>query len=210
MCAGRCIIARMVGEATQPVASIDRRREMRLKQFAQYREEDRHEWSLLVTRVTSLVTSQTFLVAAVGLLYRKDPPARIEHLVLVAGLALSIDALVAVAIVIGCAVLRAWHRQGRALILDDNGNDGSRIDPPADNFLRGLYLSRPQPDWRHLLSVDLPLIGVPILVATGWSGFIWINSGCVVRCLLVGATSVWLIFLALLWTFAGKGLACKS
>jgi hypothetical protein len=210
MCAGRCIIARMNGESDKPVGDTDRRREIRLKQFAQYREEDRHEWSLLVTRVTSLVTSQAFLVAAIGLLYKKDPPSRIEHLVLVAWLALLIDAFVAVAIVIGCTVLRAWHRHGRALILEDNGNEGKRIDPPADNFLQGLYLRRAQPDWRHMLSVDLPLIGVPVLVGTGWGGFIWMNSGCPVRYFLVGASSSWLIALALLWTLAGRGLASRE
>jgi hypothetical protein len=187
---------------------IDRRRERRLKQFAQYREEDRHEWSLLVTRVTSLVTSQTFLVAAVGIFYRSYPPSGVEHLVWIGWLALVVDMVVDLAIVIGCSVLRAWHRQGMALIKQDGGDCGKADHP--DNFLGGLYLRRQnQPDWRHIISVDVPLTGVPILLGIGWGVYIWIHSECASKYALAIIGAVWLVLLVVFEVLGGRGLEQK-
>jgi hypothetical protein len=179
------------------------RRETRVKQFLQYREEDRHECNLMVIRVTAAVISQTFLATAVGWFYKnsaRSDDTTYLYVLVVIGILLAI--ISSFAIVIGGGVLRAWHKHGMALIAEDNGDaewwDPERTkknspNPNPDNFLRGFYLNRPQSDWRHKWTMDRFLPAPPILFGTGWIVFICleVTNPCIQRILALGLAIVW-------------------
>ena len=121
--------------------------------FHQYRDEDNHELQLITSRLNALLTSQSFLLAAAaGVFFGFKSDPSMQNLLLVsviAALALLIAASAAMAITIGCSVLRAWHRKGTALIAEDEEKEDEK------QVLKGLHLHRKRPDLNHILSVDV-------------------------------------------------------
>jgi hypothetical protein len=121
-----------------------------LEQFRHYRDEDKHECNLLLSRINALLTSQSLFVAAGSFLYSnlQNRPDQQQTLVTAVGAIAVYSALHAlIAIYLGCQVLRRWHRHGEKII-DRDAHKGD---------LTGLYLlpRRHQPDLTHFISVDL-------------------------------------------------------
>src|SRR5262249_17772395 len=119
-----------------------------LDQFRIYRDQDQHECNLLLGRINALVISQTLFVTATSFLYssfKESPAEQRLFITAVGGIALATAALVFVAIILGCRILRRWHRHGEGLIDDDTSAE-----------LKGCYLEprRHLPDRTHRISID--------------------------------------------------------
>jgi len=138
-------------------------RDRRLKQFETYRAEDKHECSLLSSRLTALLTSQSFLAVAAASVYAKlNPPENTRIVTGIAILAFLLAVVTSLAICIGCNVLRRWHEFGGALLKQDEDRDQRRI-------LRGFHTKRRQVDLRHWLSMDWLHAFMPFAFGTAWS-----------------------------------------
>jgi hypothetical protein len=122
-----------------------------------YQKANDHECNLLFHRVTALLNSQSFLVAAASFLYANKRETLMITAVGCIGLASAALALIAIAL--GCSVLRRWHRRGAVLIKDYGQTD-----------LRGCYLKnrRPMPDWIHWLTIDLYGIMLAVIFLVFW------------------------------------------
>jgi len=126
------------------------------RRFQAYRDEDKHECNLLSNRVNALVTSQSLFAAGAAALYIGGNH-KVEIL-FVAIAALVMNMIASFGIVIGCRVLTEWHRHGQALIARDEGG-----------LLLGYRLARRvQPDWQHIVSMNLFSIGLPAVFGVVW------------------------------------------
>jgi hypothetical protein len=175
----------------------------RLAEFANYRDEDRHECNLLSARVGALLTSQSLLATAAAILYNHDGKGGAQFLVIpvITTMALVMNLFAFLAIGIGCEVMRGWHAHGAALLAADK----------EDGFLKGRTLNRKQPDWRHALSTDLFNLGMPVCFGTGWFAVVAQAYLGWQRWTLVAALAVlaacWVALLAVVFRLTGKGLS---
>jgi hypothetical protein len=183
-------------------------RDCRIKQFETYRSEDKHECNLLSVRVESLLTSQSFLVAAVAIFYRADPSHSQRWEIGIAVVALIVAVNASFAICIGCRMLHMWHRLGNALVQTDNGNWGQQPDP--DNYLLGMYLPRHQVDWKHRISMDVFNLAMPIVFGAAWAMFIGvtIHRRNLSIALFAGGL-LWIISLIVVWMSIGGKLESR-
>lgn len=201
----------------------ERRRELRLKQFEMYRNEDKHECTLTAQRLMALLASQALLAAAAAAAVKsglEHPDAGLgEHakaIVLGIGILAMVLAMSAtIAISIGCCVLRLWHDHGRELLA---------VDKKSENFLRGFHLNRVQPDLGHLVSIDFFSEFTPFAISAAWMVLIvsldkslsWLGApGCRKWIFLSGWLIVWIapLFRSCwrvyrYWTLFGWALLC--
>lgn len=114
-----------------------------------YRGEDRHEWSLLSHRLSSYVTSQSFLMTSYAVAMGNSNPKwsdcfTLLFLSLVAILGLVTSWLSYPGIAGAMQILELWHRKERQLALADptaTTRDAPR-DAAMDDFLDGRPLTR--------------------------------------------------------------------
>ena len=103
----------------------------KLKKLDFYRSEDMHEWSLLTSRVSTLVTSQSFLVSGYAISMGNSI---VPHFTLYFPLLLSVIGLCITwysypGITGGAQIITLWHKkQGRLFLLNP---DESEADPEA-------------------------------------------------------------------------------
>jgi hypothetical protein len=173
-----------------------------------YRNEDKHECSLLIARINALLTSQSFFLIAGVILYTsllnyykpsegKPADALLPSAAKPISVLTSVIALVAfttailagTAIVIGCRILRLWHSLGKELIQalrNDSGWAG------IDNW----FLKRNQPDDSHTLSMDIFGIGLASVFVIFWAVVLcWLGN---LACIVIGTA---VLVLAVAWGF---------
>lgn len=120
-----------------------------------------HEWSILISRVQALLTSQSLLATGAALLVTSDESPSYK-LAFFSAIGLSLSFFASIAIAINCNVIRKWHRQIRTLI--DNTTDKAT----GLGQLDGYYMPRRQPDGFHTVSVDVMSVGLCLITGVAW------------------------------------------
>src|ERR1039458_6470857 len=114
-----------------------------LAKYDAYKGGDRDECTLLSSRVSALLTSQTLFGVVAAAVYQVEGHKLVGPIRLVAAMAFVMNWIASVSIVIGCQVMRAWHLHGSELIAQD-----------TRSVLAGYRLERKNPDWLHFFSMD--------------------------------------------------------
>jgi hypothetical protein len=131
--------------------------------FKNYREEDRHECTLLTSRVNALIWSQSLFLAAWAVLRGNSDITGVRPImILIPALAMAICLFAFVAILMSCRILRKWHRHGQQLIEHD-------LEKPESNrLLTDFHLKRRAPDVPHFVSIDVFSLAMPIVFTVFW------------------------------------------
>lgn len=117
-------------------------------EYNEYRSEDRHESTLIASRVNAMLQSQSLFVTAFVLCNKTECNVRLVIIVL--GFVTCLLSLIAISV--GLIVLRNLHSQS---------NDLRKTGP-------NLTKRNDMPDWKHWLSVDLLSAGLPTCLLFFW------------------------------------------
>ncbi|ESQ81763.1 hypothetical protein AEAC466_20285 [Asticcacaulis sp. AC466] len=129
-----------------------------------YRDRHDHEWVLLSGRINTLMTSQSFLIAACAALYvnRVGNEHSSGIIAMIASVAILLCFMASLVIVINCRVILDWHIEANRLYKEDMNRD-----------LAGYYIPRDQADFRHILTTDIFSTLIPLSL-----GFLWLEALC--------------------------------
>lgn len=129
-----------------------------------YRDRHDHEWVLLSGRINTLMTSQSFLIAACAALYvnRLGNEHSNGIIAVIASVALLLCFTASMVIVINCRVILDWHIEANRLYKEDENHE-----------LTGYYIPRDQTDFRHIITTDIFSTLIPLSL-----GFLWLEALC--------------------------------
>lgn len=117
------------------------------KAFKAYRDEEKHECTLLQNRINALLASQSLFSTGYAIVFVNDFWLSRTIALLLAIAALVLDVIYLRAIICGCRIQDRWHAQGKALL--DFADEPDHADNCAHIRLSMLLNRRGLPQDRH-------------------------------------------------------------